>query len=102
MESFDGAPEAVIDGYYSYCGRKEGRNLFEVRIGVDVHLRIILLVFGGGLRMMTNALVYTVAMGLSVGVLADVVLLSRWCSPVPVGAILGALVGFVLGWRSET
>jgi len=56
---------------------------------------------GGGAKVMTGALVYATAVCLSVGVLADVLLLSRWFS-VPVGAILGALVGFVVGWRSET
>ncbi|MEW5935675.1 MAG: hypothetical protein AB1816_19005 [Bacillota bacterium] len=50
---------------------------------------------------MTSALVYATAVCLLVGVLADALLLSRWFSG-PVGAILGALVGFVVGWRSKT
>jgi hypothetical protein len=56
---------------------------------------------GGDAKVMTSTLVYAVAVCLSVGVLVDALLLSRWF-PVPVGAILAALVGFVLGGRSET
>lgn len=53
---------------------------------------------GGGLKVMTSALAYAVAVCLSVGVLADAVLLSRWLS-VPVGPSWG--LGGLCGWVAE-
>jgi len=51
--------------------------------------------------MMTSGMLWAVVICLSVGALVDAVVFSRWCPSLPVGAILGILVGLVIGWRSE-
>ena len=56
---------------------------------------------GGSASMMTSGMLWAVVICLSVGALADAVVFSRWCPSLPVGAILGILVGLVIGWRSE-
>lgn len=51
--------------------------------------------------MVTSGMLWAVVICLSVGALADALLFSRWCPLLPVGAILGILVGLVIGWWSE-